>query len=62
MSSAALKELLEGKRVFSVPSSESRHCTGFVGKDCAESEYPSELNKLLSDTAKTGVVRWVRSL
>jgi hypothetical protein len=29
----------------------------FIAKDCQESEYPSELDGLLSDTAKTGVVK-----
>lgn len=29
----------------------------FVTNKCAETEYPKELDELLADTAKTGVVR-----
>ncbi len=31
----------------------------FVTNKCAETEYPKELDELLADTAKTGVVRWI---
>ena len=30
-----------------------------MNKNCAEDYYPSELDELLSDTAKTGVVRLI---
>ena len=65
MNCIVLKELLAGEQKFQIKHiiiMSSHLPPAFVEKDCPENEYPIELDELLSDTVKTGVVRYGRPI